>query len=546
YGRATFLQRPALPDEKRLQFVDNLSYTTGRHYLKFGGEINRASDDINNPANFGGSYSYSTALQYGEDLLNPAGRNYSSYQQSFGIPGLQFATTDYAVFGQDQWKLFKGLTLNYGLRYDYEAIPGPIAPNPAIAQTQHIHEDATDFGPRVGVAWDVRNDGKTVIRSGYGLYYGRTPNGTIFNALTQTGLTDLTLNQISLSLSPTSPGAPMFPNILSALPPGASGSVTVSRLDSNFDRPRIQEANFGVERQLTSNMSVTATFVYTKGDRLPVTFDENLPAPQFMRSYLLPDGTTVQVPFSAGMMQTAGGTPVNINLSRPNPKFGSINVLRSIGETWYKALFVELKRRFSTGFEFNVSYTLAEADNLSGSGSADGSGTGPESPFGGSNVQNQFALGSNRAPSPTDQRHRMVVSGIWNLPFTKVDNATIRGLANGWRLSGIFVAESGRPVAAEVSVPNLPFTFQGAQYNGFGGLLGQGSGGDRNIAPNIPRDSLYGDANYRIDLRVARDFHVSERFVVEVIGEGFNIFNRSNFNGFNTTLYVAQATTTST
>ncbi|HYL98302.1 MAG TPA: hypothetical protein VEZ90_05050, partial [Blastocatellia bacterium] len=144
--------------------------------------------------------------------------------------------------------------------------------------------------------------------------------------------------------------------------------------------------------------------------------------------------------------------------------------------------------------------------------------------------------------SPTDQRHRMVVSGIWNLPFTKVDNAAIRALANGWRLSGIFVAESGRPVAAEVSIPNLPFTFQGAQYLGFGGILGQGTGGDRNIVPTIPRDSMYGDANYRVDLRVARDFRISERFAVEIIGEGFNIFNRSNFNGFNNTLYVAQAT----
>jgi len=237
---------------------------------------------------------------------------------------------------------------------------------------------------------------------------------------------------------------------------------------------------------------------------------------------------------------------VNINASRPNPSLGAINVVTSIGETWYKALFVEVKRRFSKGFQFNVSYTLASAENLSGSGAADGSGTGPESPFGGSSVQNQFGLNSNRGPSSTDQRHRMVVSGIWNLPLTTSDNQMIKGLVNGWSLSGIFTAESGRPFAAEVSVPSLPFTFQGAQYNGFGGLLGQGSGGDRNIAPNIPRDSNYGDANYRIDLRVARVFRLTERFSVQVLGEGFNIFNRSNFNGFNTTLYDAQPTTVTT
>jgi hypothetical protein len=546
FGRATFLERPALPNEKKLQLLDNISYTAGRHFLKFGGEINHASDNINNPANFGGSYSYSNALTYGRDLLNPAGKQYSSFQQSFGLPGIQFSTNDYAVFGQDQWKVRNNLTLNYGLRYDFEQIPGPIAPNPAVPQTQHMPQDATDFGPRVGLAWDIRSNGKTVIRAGWGLYYGRTPNGTIFNALTQTGLTDPTLNQISLSLTPTSPGAPAYPKVLLALPPGASGSVTTFRLDSNFKRPRIQEANAGIERQLMPNLVVSAGFIYTKGDRLPVSFDQNLPAPQFTRVYSFPDGSTVSVPFSAGITKTASGQTVNINASRPIPTLGAINVVTSIGETWYKALFVEVKRRFSKGFQFNVSYTLASAENLSGSGAADGSGTGPESPFGGSSVQNQFALNSNRGPSPTDQRHRMVVSGIWNLPLTTSDNQMVKGLVNGWSLSGIFTAESGRPFAAEVSVPSLPFTFQGAQYNGFGGLLGQGSGGDRNIAPNIPRDSNYGDANYRIDLRVSRVFRLTERFSVQVLGEGFNIFNRSNFNGFNTTLYDAQPTTVAT
>src|SRR5262249_16322246 len=382
--------------------------------------------------------------------------------------------------------------------------------------------------------------------AGYGIYYGRTPNGTIFNALTQTGLTDPALNQISLSLTATSPGSPTYPHTLAALPAGASGSVSTFRLDSNLRRPRIQEANAGIERQLMPNLVVSASFIYTKGDRLPVSFDQNLPAPQFTRIYSLPDGSTISVPFSAGITRTAAGQTVNINLSRPNPALGAINVLTSMGESWYKALFLEVKRGFSKGFQLNVSYTLAKAENLSGSGAADGSGSGSESPFGGSSVQNQFALSSNRAPASTDQRHRLVVSGFWNLPLTSPENRLVKVLGNGWSLSGIFTAESGRPFAAEVSVPSLPFIFQGAQYNGFGGLLGQGSGGDRNIAPNIPRDSNYGDPNYRIDLRVARNFRLAERFTIQILGEGFNIFNRSNFNGFNTTLYDAQATTVTT
>src|SRR6185295_5799196 len=102
---------------------------------------------------------------------------------------------------------------------------------------------------------------------------------------------------------------------------------------------------------------------------------------------------------------------------------------------------------------------------------------------------------SDRGTAPTDQRHRLVINGIANLRY-------------GFRVSGIVTAESGRPYSDGVSVPSLPFTLDGAQYNGFGGLYGQGGGGDRNVAPNTVRNSTYGDANYRVDLRIARDFKV--------------------------------------
>jgi len=544
FGRASFLERPALPDERRLQFVDNLSYSVGRHALKFGVDINRAKDIIDNPANFGGSYSYSNALTFGQDLVairnNLTGRaaqNYTTFTQSFGLPGITFSTVDYAVFAQDQWRALNNLTINYGLRYDYQANPEPFAPNPAIPETQRIPKDKTNFGPRIGVAYDIAGDGQTVIRGGYGIYYGRTPNGTIFDALTRTGLLDPALNTIGLTLRPGDPGAPIFPNVLTALPASALGSTNVSRLGDDFKRPRMQEFNFGFERQLLRNLSVSASYIYTKGDRLPVLFDTNLPEPAFRRTFQLPDGSTFEVPFSAGVTRTAAGATRNINLSRPNPNFGSINQLRSIGETYYNALFVEMKRRFADGFQFNASYTLAKAENLSGA--ADGGGSGPESPFGGSSLFNQFDLDANRAASPTDQRHRLVLNGVFNLPTVESDNRFVRGLLNGYRLSGIYTAESGRPFAALISVPNIPFTADGAQFNGFGGLLGQGGGSDRNLAPNIERNSNYGEANYRFDLRLARDIRLTERFVIELIGEGFNLFNTSNFNGFRTTRYEA-------
>jgi hypothetical protein len=117
----------------------------------------------------------------------------------------------------------------------------------------------------------------------------------------------------------------------------------------------------------------------------------------------------------------------------------------------------------------------------------------------------------------------------------------------GFRFSGIETAESGRPVAALISVGSIPFlAADGNTYNGFGGIRGQGTGGDRNLVPVITRNGISAPANYKLDLRVAREVRVTERLRIEALAEAFNVFNHSNYNGFNTTMYTAAATTNTT
>lgn len=550
FGRANFLERPALPDERRYQFVNNVSYIIGTHSLKFGGEVNHVRDKINNPANFGGSYSYSNALTYGRDLIaldaGLTARNYTNFTQSFGIPGLIFSTTDYALFAQDQWRALPRLTINYGLRYDYQRLPSPIAPNPEVPETETINQAKDNFGPRIGAAYDIFGDGKTVIRGGFGIYYGRTPNGTIFNALTETGLRDanglpaLDRTVASIRVIPTTPGAPVFPNTYPAFPTNVNATLDVFRLDPDYKNPRLQEFNIGIEREIINNLSVSASFIRTKGERLPVNFDTNLAEPQFTRVYQLPDGTNFTVPFAAGLTCTTvqtGACPTanrrDVNASRPNPNFGALSQLRSVGENYYNGLLVEVKRRFAQGFQFGVAYTLAKAENTSGTGN--GGGNGSESPFGGSSSFNQFDNRSNRAASATDQRHRFVLNGIYQFPKVENANGFVRALLNGYQLSGIYTAESGRPYSATVSFPTLSFTQNNQIFTPFGGgTLGLGG---LSLAPEFERNSFYGENNYKLDLRLSRTFRIAEKVSVELIGEGFNVFNRANFNGFNTQLY---------
>ena len=258
---------------------------------------------------------------------------------------------------------------------------------------------------------------------------------------------------------------------------------------------------------------------------MPVNFDVNLPEQVFERTFQLPDGATFRAPF------TAGGQTQSINLSRPNAAFGAITVVRSIGGAWYDALLAELKRRFSSGVQLRIAYTLAKAENLSGSGDGGGSGAESVGPFAGARLADQTNIDSNRGTSPTDQRHRLVASGIWQ-PKGK--------LLGGFLFSGIYSAESGRPVSALLNLPSIPFaTPDGTQWNGFGGVRGQGGA---NFLPTIRRNSHYGQSNFRLDLRVARLLRVKERLTIEAIAEGFNLFNRSNYTDFNTTIYDGTAT----
>lgn len=533
YGRATYLERTEYPNEHHEQVADNITLMRGTHSFKFGFDWNRPWDRLNSTGNFGGAYSYTSVTAFGRDLLHQTALpNYSSYTQAFGLVGDTFATHSYSFFAQDQWRITRKLTANYGIRYELQTFPPPFAPNPAIPETQKFNVDKTAFGPRAGIAYDIAGNAKTVVHAGYGMFHTIIQNGMIDNALRQTGLADPTKNTISLSFSPTSGGAPSFPNVLTAIPTGASvPTPSIFRISSDFKRPRAQEINVGVDRQLTHNMALSVSYIYTYGDQIYTQIDSNLPNPQFTRTFALPDGSTFQVPYVAGPAS-------NPNSVRPTTTLGQVILNTSGGQSWYNAMQVELKRRFTDGLQFNLAYTLAKAENTTGTGGGDGSSV--EGSFNGGRFLDQFSKVSNRGISPTDQRQRLVLNGVYKLPFAKDGHDFGSQIIKGWVVSSIYSAESGRPYSTNISVPSLAFTnTDGTVWNGLnGGLLGQGG---LNVLPTVVRNNNIGRSQFRIDARISREFKIGERMVAEAFFEAFNIANHSNWTNYNTTAYIGTA-----
>ncbi|MFZ0664017.1 MAG: TonB-dependent receptor [Acidobacteriaceae bacterium] len=230
FGTLTSENKSQYPLETRQQFVDAITWIHNRHAFRFGYDYNHVTDSVNGVANENREYSYSSLANFAADFLasdscdgttTGAGDYpcYSWFRQTVGSSVWNFQTADYAAFLTDDWKLAPRLTLSLGVRYDYERLPdtNKLVANPDIPQTAYLPHDRDNFGPRVGFAWDVTGSGRTVLRGGYGLYYGRVSNATVFSALTSTApsappaVTSIALSTPEPRSSRTSSPQPQLP-----------------------------------------------------------------------------------------------------------------------------------------------------------------------------------------------------------------------------------------------------------------------------------------------------------------------------------------------
>ncbi|MGB0035780.1 MAG: TonB-dependent receptor [Candidatus Acidiferrales bacterium] len=554
---------PSFTIARRTEISDNITMVRGHHTMKFGFyellRNNHTESHTFFPGRFvfgllpGGLLSPCFVASAGGPNpcgLTTAGVNINSiqsvslglpqfFQQGYGNPSYSYTRPFTAAYWQDSWAIRPNLTLTFGLRYELDSQYGP------------LNTGTKNFGPRVSFAWDPFKDHKTVIRGGYGIFYSpiyaQIPgvvkvlgdiNGTRQIAIFLDPLTGDPLNPADTSAAvfrtmfstpvpaANAPPGTVNPNKISCTIPQAGAAACINAADlapfginvSNtaplppapgaaplpvifsgqpgYASPYSQQLELGIERQIAPGFSVSASGVYVHTLRLPVAIDTNaLPAP------------FSQVPLANGKIfsyrnwngtNCPGGAFGTGATCFANPFLVQTDQYSSIGSAVYEGLILEIKKRFSDHFAIFANYTFSKAIDDS---------TDFNSDFGPVDNTN---LAGERGLSTFDQRHKVVVAGIFDSPWKGP-------ILSGFELSPIFTYNSAHPFNLLADNVDLNDDRHYTNDRPFG------AGRNTGIGPNF----------FNFDMRLSRRFKVGEKATIQLLAEGFNIFNRTNYASVN-------------
>jgi hypothetical protein len=506
------------PSEQRHQLVDNYSWTHGAHSAKFGVDFATTQDWMNQLYNGSGSYSYSNITNFARDFTgNTTGaKNYSTFTQTFGNPIQNLRTTDINLYAQDVWKVGKKLTLNYGLRYEKAYLPQPTVTNPDWPQTGLIPSPNKNFAPRLSLAYALGQ--KTVIRAGYGVFWGRFHGNGISTLFLGNGR-----YQTNVSINATGVGAPVFPNVFASASGLPSASINLQFAAPDFHNPYTQQGNVTIERQLARDLGLSVSYMWTRGIGMWTQRDVNLGPPGTTRTYVIQDINGNQV--------GAYTTPIYISQNRVDPRYAKILQVENGGQTWYNGLAVQLRKRMSHGLSASIAYTWSHAiDDQNQQGASWNIGW---------NYNNVTIPGDyrfDRGSSTLDQRHRLVINWVYQPKVsTTVKAASV--LANGWQLSAVTTLASAHPWTPVINLSGTQFTGVSLAWTTV-----NGSGGWTRV-PFLPVGSLDVDQVYRVDARLTRSIRIKERVRANLSFEAFNAFNTISNTAIQTTAFTATAGT---
>ncbi|HXE80925.1 MAG TPA: TonB-dependent receptor [Vicinamibacterales bacterium] len=506
---------------------DSVVLTRGRHLIKAGGLVERYQMNMVNPTFSLGVFAFADLRGFLENRplrfigLTPEAQ-FDRYWRS----------TLFGAYVQDEMQASDRLSVTAGLRYETFTMPVDRGGRDATLISLDDREPTVgrlfkgpprgNLSPRFGAAWDVFGDGRTSIRGGYGLYFN-------------------TQNQQNLIVTVTNPPAtprPVIANPTFPDPFTRGGSISIRPMQWDLQSPRVHVWNASVERELFAETTLMVAYAGSRGKHLLRSRDVNVAQP-----IARPDGTLFILP----------GTP------RPNPAFTTIELKSSDGDSWYRALIIEVRRRWSAGLAFQSSYTWGLSEDTTQASTFFSDATnGTTSAF------PEFVPGYNKGRSDFDVRHNWMFNFTWALPFAKGLDGWAARLLDGWQLTGIAQVRSGQPLTV--------FVASNRSRSLWAPSLGPGIGQDRpSYAPGRgPRDAVIGDVdqwfdptafvlqpagtfgntgrgdfdgpNLRtLDLALVKSVRLrGEGPRLDIRIEGFNVLNRANFGPPNLIVFAGR------
>lgn len=513
------------------QILDSATYSRGRHLWKFGGDVRLVQQNAFRDVQSRGLLQFSP---FGQITFNALGDLLLGFPLVTGGARVDNAqhlrSNSYNFFVNDSFRVSRSLTLIGGLRYEYNSPPVDAFDRATIydpatrtlvpvgtggVPRSGFHSDKNNFAPRVGFAWTIGDEGNTVVRGGYGVYYDQSalaPGEALYFNRPYFDF-NLFFSLPGLPLTVNNPFPAFFPF---ALPDSA---LAIQR---DLRTAYMQHWSASVQQQLGRSRVLEVAYVGSKGTKLLSARDINQPAPS-----VLPLG----LPF----------------VPRPNPFFDDITQIESRANSRYDSLQVRFQQRLDFGLALLGSYTLSKSeDDASNFFSSAGDPNFP---------QDSNNLRPERGPSNFDSRHRFVLSYSYDLPFGKgrryfADDGWVSTLLSGWQTLGIVTLQSGRPFTVAL-LPEIDNSGTGRSVLGFGANDRPNVAGDPNLsspsadrwfntaafafpAPgtfgNAGRNILRGPGYQNVNASLVKNTLLTERLNLQFRAEVFNLFNHPNLN----------------
>ncbi|QEE26727.1 TonB-dependent receptor [Terriglobus albidus] len=473
--------------ERRFQLLDSVSYVLGKHTFKAGFDVSYIPFTDGAASNYNGTWTFGTDQVFDPNNASTiaALKNPTSYTQTIPFISTKIPTAPLGLYGEDEWKVSRNLTVNLGLRWERQFGSFNERLNYTTAQSQipfinnnKARGDSNNFAPRIGLVWDITGKSRDVIRAGYGIYYNNIQTLQNFSEAR---------NLVSCSISIVSPS---YPNPFGAGKTAAdycsTNKPTVTFMAPNFQNPYAQQYSAGYSRQISNNLSVNLDGLY---------------------SYSLHDYRTIDLNYP-----TSGTT-------RPATGWNIIYMRAPIAASKYKALFVRVDKRLSRRHMYTVSYTLQSTRDNNPQATA----------------TNPLNLGLDWGPGNADRRHALVASFGYQLPWGIVS-------------SGILTLRSATPFSAYAATVNadsitqyVPGTTRNQVNRDVDFSLINTYRASRGLAAVDP-STVQNSAYKSFDLRLLKNFRIHDRFSLEVYGQAFNLFGANNYLYNSITTSAASAT----